>query len=360
MHPGLELQEFHVGDRIDSFSLEARIDGGGQGHVWRARDLGTGTAVALKLFPACDLAMTDRAKREFDLLVEAATACPDSFPTPFGAGRIGSTQWIAMSLAEGNLARYLHSERDLPFRTLLDLLSTTIVGLKWMHSREYVHRDLKPENILVDGTGTRLCDLGTAKVPLSSLTGNSGTPCTPAYAAPEIINGSRGSVASDQYSFALVLLFALGLSIDNRAGWNLSPALSSAFDKELSSSPGDRNERGIDGFVQELRAAPGFESLLCRPRQERQMDIARTLRNPARDSILFEMDQLRARRLSRSDVPFEVHVRLGMESAYRSEGNLSFAREVLLGILRTPEFSVIAGKLDEVAVLSNYHDVYRE
>ncbi|XP_030644066.1 maternal embryonic leucine zipper kinase [Chanos chanos] len=86
-----------------------------------------------------------------------------------------------------------------------------ISALAYVHSQGYAHRDLKPENLLIDEDhNLKLIDFGLCAKPKGGLGYELTTCCgSPAYAAPELIQGKAyiGSEA-DVWS-AGVLLFAL-------------------------------------------------------------------------------------------------------------------------------------------------------
>ncbi|KAM7419185.1 hypothetical protein PAMA_016349 [Pampus argenteus] len=86
-----------------------------------------------------------------------------------------------------------------------------VSALAYVHSQGYAHRDLKPENLLIDEDhNLKLIDFGLCAKPKGGLTYELMTCCgSPAYAAPELIQGKAyiGSEA-DVWSMG-VLLFAL-------------------------------------------------------------------------------------------------------------------------------------------------------
>ncbi|XP_071385752.1 maternal embryonic leucine zipper kinase [Centroberyx affinis] len=86
-----------------------------------------------------------------------------------------------------------------------------VSALAYVHSQGYAHRDLKPENLLIDeDQNLKLIDFGLCAKPKGGLGYELMTCCgSPAYAAPELIQGKTyiGSEA-DVWSMG-VLLFAL-------------------------------------------------------------------------------------------------------------------------------------------------------
>uniref|UniRef100_A0A8D0AJA3 Maternal embryonic leucine zipper kinase n=1 Tax=Sander lucioperca TaxID=283035 RepID=A0A8D0AJA3_SANLU len=86
-----------------------------------------------------------------------------------------------------------------------------VSAMAYVHSQGYAHRDLKPENLLIDEDhNLKLIDFGLCAKPKGGLGFELKTCCgSPAYAAPELIQGKAyiGSEA-DVWSMG-VLLFAL-------------------------------------------------------------------------------------------------------------------------------------------------------
>ncbi|XP_026528629.1 maternal embryonic leucine zipper kinase [Notechis scutatus] len=86
-----------------------------------------------------------------------------------------------------------------------------VAAIAYVHSQGYAHRDLKPENLLIDAEhNLKLIDFGLCAKPRGGLDYQLNTCCgSPAYAAPELIQGKAyiGSEA-DIWSMG-VLLYAL-------------------------------------------------------------------------------------------------------------------------------------------------------
>ena len=96
-----------------------------------------------------------------------------------------------------------------------DALSLLLPVLEALHARGIVHRDLKPSNVFVTSYGVKLLDFGLARpvagdvaatVPDLTLAGQ--VVGTPAYMAPEQLDGSPVDVQADLFA-AGVLLFEM-------------------------------------------------------------------------------------------------------------------------------------------------------
>ena len=105
-------------------------------------------------------------------------------------------------VAAGNLGR------DDIVRLFLQVLS----AVEHAHANLIVHRDLKPSNILVTADGTvKLLDFGIAKLLDSEEAGTrppltlDGNAFTPAFAAPEQLQGSTITTVTDVYALGVLL-----------------------------------------------------------------------------------------------------------------------------------------------------------
>lgn len=79
-----------------------------------------------------------------------------------------------------------------------------LAGLAALHRNGIIHSDVKPSNIMLKRTGNvKIIDIGSA---YELRNRPPGQPCTPAYAAPEVLQGMTGSPQSDLASLGYVLL----------------------------------------------------------------------------------------------------------------------------------------------------------
>lgn len=111
----------------------------------------------------------------------------------------------------GELFDYIIAKDRLSEQETRVFFRQIVSALAYVHSQGYAHRDLKPENLLIDeDQNLKLIDFGLCAKPKGGLGYELMTCCgSPAYAAPELIQGKAyiGSEA-DVWSMG-VLLFAL-------------------------------------------------------------------------------------------------------------------------------------------------------
>jgi eukaryotic-like serine/threonine-protein kinase len=204
--------------RLSHYELLHRIGEGGMGEVWLARDTHLGRHLAIKML--CEDAADDAARRR--LRFEARTVSALNHPhivTVYDVGRdAGGRDFIAMELLDGEalsnrLARHEHGI-DLALEVGLAVASALVAA----HAAGIVHRDVKPANVMLTRSGqVKLLDFGIAK--LTHVSGSSaqaptmalpataaGTVVgTPAYMAPEQIEGREVDSRTDVFALGLLL-----------------------------------------------------------------------------------------------------------------------------------------------------------
>jgi len=208
-----------IGGRYEIVGL---IEKGGQGSVYRARDLVGWREVAIKVLndtvahlPEWQERMRREAHALGRLANTAAVRVLEEQRTDDGA------PCLVMELLEGlDLEHYLHLGEStggrLPLEYLFTLLDPIIDTLEVAHELGITHRDVKPANIfVVDGTrggGMRLLDFGFVKVhSLQPVTEFGFVAGSPSYIAPEAWAGDPQKLDPriDIYSSAAVVFRAL-------------------------------------------------------------------------------------------------------------------------------------------------------
>lgn len=184
------------------YRLVERIDEGGAGEVWRARDERLGRDVAVKLLgieadDAFRERFTDEARR-------AAVVSHPNVVTVFDQGQDGPDAYMVMEHVRGRTLREVVSERGaLGPMEAARIVSQVADALDAAHAAGVIHCDVKPANVILDQRGTaKLTDFGVARAARGpaehDLIG------TPRYIAPERIEGKPPTPASDVYGLGLV------------------------------------------------------------------------------------------------------------------------------------------------------------
>jgi serine/threonine protein kinase len=120
--------------------------------------------------------------------------------------------WIAYEFLPGRSLKDLIQTGPLPFREALVAIRQVAAALEAAHVHGILHRDIKPANVMVAGPGLcKVADFGLAKW-IDGGQALTRTGCivgTPAYMAPEVLEGGTPTVASDVYAAGATLLHLL-------------------------------------------------------------------------------------------------------------------------------------------------------
>ena len=109
-------------------------------------------------------------------------------------------------MTNGSLASVVKKFGRFPEPLVATYTRQVLEGLDWLHSHGVCHRDIKGANVLIAKEGqVRLADLGVARK-LSDTTGVGSVVGTPYWMAPEIIQMSRFTTASDIWSLGCTLI----------------------------------------------------------------------------------------------------------------------------------------------------------
>src|SRR6476646_8706727 len=207
------MDSLGVGAEFGGYRLEAQIGRGGMGVVYRARELGLGRTVALKV--VAPEAVDDRAAHErfvAEARVAASIEHPHVVPI-YAAGDVDGVAYLVMRLIDGDDTRSLvRREGPLDPERAAAIAARAADGLDAIHAAGLVHRDVKPANLLLGpGDHVYLTDFGLARAALtqSGATRSGHWAWTLSYASPEQIRGERVDARADIYALGGVLCWLL-------------------------------------------------------------------------------------------------------------------------------------------------------
>lgn len=190
----------------DRYRIVGLIGKGGMGEVYRADDLKLGQPVALKFLPdrmLRDAASLARFHREVRV---ARQVSHKNVCRVYDIGETDGQHFLSMEFIKGEeLSSLLRRIGRLPSDKALQISRQVCAGLAAAHESGVLHRDLKPANVMIDGDGNaRVLDFGLAGL-ANEFRDDEMSAGTPAYMAPEQLDGSSVTVRSDIYSLGLVL-----------------------------------------------------------------------------------------------------------------------------------------------------------
>lgn len=208
------IMEEKLGTRFGNYELIRRIDVGGMGEVYQARQLTAfGRTVAIKIIRS-DLVHDITARARFLREAEVSAHLKhEHILTLLDFGEVDGRLYLVTPYIEGgNLATCLQRSAPLSLVETRKLFVPLVQAVAYIHRRGVVHRDLKPTNIMLDMEDNevyvRLIDFGIA-----SLQGQSASPPlttaghemgTVAYMAPERLSGIAAP-SNDIFSLGMIL-----------------------------------------------------------------------------------------------------------------------------------------------------------
>lgn len=188
------------------YRVVAPLGRGGMGEVFRAEDLTLQQEIALKFLPI-ELTSDSAALERFHGEVRVARQVSHSnVCRVFDIGVADGAPFITMEYVDGeDLSSLLRRIGRFPEDKGLEIGRQVCAGLAAAHEQGLLHRDLKPANIMLDGRGrVRITDFGLASL-AGNVHGADVRAGTPAYMAPEQLDGKEVTFKSDIYALGLVL-----------------------------------------------------------------------------------------------------------------------------------------------------------
>lgn len=199
--------------QIGRYRLAGEIGRGAMGAVYRAHDPQLERDVAVKLISlAAAAGHGDPKEAAARFAREARVAARLHHPnvvTVFDFGEEGDQLFLVMELVEGETLSQRLARGDFPGTTrALEIVAQTADALAAAHLAGVIHRDIKPGNLLLPKSGAvKVSDFGVAKAVGESteLTRTGMMVGSPAYMAPEQVQGQELDGRSDLFSLGVVL-----------------------------------------------------------------------------------------------------------------------------------------------------------
>lgn len=212
-----ELEGLQPGTTVGPYVIQRELGRGGMGRVYVASDSRLGRSVALKAI-APRFTRDERYRARLRREARAAAVLTDpGVCAIYALEEIDGQLFIASEFVNGRTLREEIDDGELPSSPRAAATARDLaVALANAHANGVTHRDLKPANIMRSRDGRlKVLDFGLARIDqdpsatasidraVSTLSG--GLAGTPAYMAPEQLNGLRVDARADVFAFGIVL-----------------------------------------------------------------------------------------------------------------------------------------------------------
>lgn len=205
------------GDLLDGkYRIERCLGAGGMGVVYKVLHTGLGRGFAAKVIHGT-ASGDPRFLRRFRVEAEALGGLehPNIVNvTDFGVDPERNVPYLITEHLEGEtLSERLRSSGPLPVEIALPLFDAMAAAIDHAHRHGILHLDLKPANVFLakreDSDQVKILDFGLAHVMRNDLVaddprGDDLRLGTPAYLAPELVQGQSPVTHSDIYAFGIV------------------------------------------------------------------------------------------------------------------------------------------------------------
>ena len=201
---------------IGPYTIVRELGRGGMGRVYLASDSRLGRTVALKaLAPRLtrDPAHRERLRREARA---AAALTHPGICTVYALEELGDDLFIATEFVDGHTLREEIATGPRPSGDqIIDTARDLAAALASAHAKGITHRDLKPDNVMRTTDGRlKILDFGLARLDapansspavLAMATQPGVLLGTPAYMAPEQLNGQPADARTDVFAFGVLI-----------------------------------------------------------------------------------------------------------------------------------------------------------
>lgn len=204
-------------EKLGQYQLSRKLGEGGMGEVYLAHHALLRRPTAVKLIRATS-ADDDRVRFEREVQLGCRLTHPNTIAIYDFGHTVDGRFYYAMEYLDGmDLAKVVSKHGRLPCGRVVHLLAQVCASLAEAHDLRLVHRDVKPENIMVCLRGgvpdlVKVLDFGLVKsldAASPRLTVSTTVCGTPAFIAPEYVQGREIDGRADLYAVAAVAYFLL-------------------------------------------------------------------------------------------------------------------------------------------------------
>ncbi|GAB3815363.1 hypothetical protein GCM10027605_62530 [Micromonospora zhanjiangensis] len=197
------------------YRLIDQVGAGGMSVIWRARDEVLDRVVAVKVLAASLAAdarfrdlVREEARAAAQLVHPHVTSVHDYGETVAPDGTI--TAYVVMELLRGEELEARLTAGPLPWPEAVQVCAQVAGAVAAAHRIGIVHRDVTPANVMLTSAGAKVLDFGIAtRTGAPDEDSDGQTFGTPAYVAPERLDGTPAQAATDTYSLGVLLFETL-------------------------------------------------------------------------------------------------------------------------------------------------------
>ncbi|MDB4957622.1 MAG: serine/threonine protein kinase [Myxococcales bacterium] len=198
-----------VGQVLDKYELLERVGQGGMAVVYRGLDRQLKRTVAIKILHR-HLSDYQEARDRFEREAQAvAKLRHENILEIFDySAKEGSESYIVTEFIDGQTLKQFITDRPISFPEIGAMVILQVCrALAHAHAVGILHRDIKPENIMIRSDGlVKLMDFGISHmVDLERLTVTGQLLGSPAYMAPEHVEGRQLDFRTDVFAVGIVL-----------------------------------------------------------------------------------------------------------------------------------------------------------
>jgi eukaryotic-like serine/threonine-protein kinase len=207
--PDITVMDIQVGQVLDKYELLERVGQGGMAIVYRGLDRSLKRVVAIKVLHR-HLADYQEARDRFEREAQAvAKLRHENILEIFDfSAKPESEAYIVTEFIDGQTLKQVITARPIAYPEIGAMLILQVGrALAHAHAGGILHRDVKPENIMIRSDGVvKLMDFGISHmVDLERLTVTGQLLGSPAYMAPEHVEGRPLDYRTDVFALGIVL-----------------------------------------------------------------------------------------------------------------------------------------------------------